>query len=484
MDASDTIPRRRITDQMPGRWGYVETPEEIRVRALRFVGLTALIEGVLILTRWVLLPGLTQMSDRGPSIALSGSVALELAWVGVYAAVAGFLLLARPTALWTIHLTLMLVACSAAIAVVRRGVGIDPGPGGHALATMLIAHTAGALMLPWSPRQALALAVGWVVVSGVSLMWLEPAGPTSVWAMMFATVSVTVPGTMIAFFRSTRLRDRFTVRILQDRFARVREELSAARHIHEGAFPRPRYSGLVRFGYEYRPMSQIGGDYLFACVDRPTDPRSPVTLVLLDVTGHGIPAALTVNRLQGELARLVAEHPGLGAGALLELLNRYVYLTMGEQSVFVTAVALRADPNGGVVGGEGGAGGGAGTVELANAGHPPVLVRRTNGAIESIGATATVLGAQEPDEYKAHAITMPFGSGDSVIAFTDGVTEARGPDGRMFGVEGVRAVVDAGRGDPTRRWPELVARAVEKHRPGNPTDDTLIVELFRTGDSR
>ena len=38
---------------------------------------------------------------------------------------------------------------------------------------------------------------------------------------------------------------------------------------------------------------------------------------------HGIPAALTVNRLQGELARLVAEHPGLGAGTLLELPNQY-----------------------------------------------------------------------------------------------------------------------------------------------------------------
>jgi sigma-B regulation protein RsbU (phosphoserine phosphatase) len=358
---------------------------------------------------------------------------------------------------------------SAAIAVIRRGVGIDPGPGGHALATMLIAHTAGALMLPWSPRQAVALAVGWVVVSGVSLLWIEPAGPTSVWAGMFATVAVTVPGSMIAFFRSTRLRDRFTVRALEDRFARVREELSAARHIHEGAFPRPRYTGVVRFAYEYRPMSQIGGDYLFATVDRPADPDSPLTLVLLDVTGHGIPAALTVNRLQGELARLVAEHPGMTAGALIERLNRYVYLTMGEQSVFVTAVALRADPR-------------ASTVEVASAGHPPVLVRRANGATEACGATATVLGAQEPDEYRARSVVIPFGVGDSVIAFTDGVTEARDTQGRMFGVDGVRAVIDAGRPDPARRWPEIIAKRVEKHQPGNPTDDTLIVELFRTGD--
>tara|TARA_R110000782_G_scaffold58001_2_gene121420 strand:- start:670 stop:2097 length:1428 start_codon:yes stop_codon:yes gene_type:complete len=467
MDEERPNPRRRISDGVmpPETRGFVETPEEIRNQALRFIGLTALIEGVLILTRWVLLPGLEELTDQRPSMALTGSVALEFSWVAIYCVAAAVVLFVRPGPAWIIRTTLLLVVASAALAVVRRSVGIDPGPGGHALATMLIAHTAGAAMLPWTPRQALAVAGTWAVLSSVSLVWVETSGVTAAGAGVFATLAVAVPGTMIAFFRSSRLHDRFAVRSLEDRYARVREELSAARQIHEGAFPRPRYFGQVRFAYEYRPMSQIGGDYLFATADDAGDPDSAVSLVLLDVTGHGIPAALTVNRLQGELARLVAEHPGLGAGGLLEQLNRYVYLTLAEQSVFVTAVAMRADP-------------GAGTVEIANAGHPPVLVRRPTGAMESVGATATVLGAQEPDEYRARPVSMPFGAGDSVIAFTDGVTEARGSDGRMFGVEGVRAAIDAGRPDPARRWPEIIARSVEKHSPLSPTDDTLIVELF------
>lgn len=467
MDEERPNPRRRITDGVlpPDARGFVETPAEIRNRALRFIGLTALIEGVLILTRWVLLPGLKELTDQRPSMALTGSVALEFSWVAIYCVAAAVVLFLRPGPVWVIRTTLTLVVASAALAVIRRSVGIDPGPGGHALATMLIAHTAGAAMLPWTPRQALVVAGVWAVLSSVSLIFVETSGVTAAGAGVFATLAVAVPGTMIAFFRSSRLHDRFAVRSLEDRYARVREELSAARQIHEGAFPRPRFSGRVRFAYEYRPMSQIGGDYVFASADRPRDEDSAVSLVLLDVTGHGIPAALTVNRLQGELARLVAEHPGMGAGALLEQLNRYVYLTLAEQSVFVTAVAMRADPA-------------SGTVEIANAGHPPVLVRRSTGALETVGATATVLGAQEPDEYLARPVTLDFGAGDSVIAFTDGVTEARAPDGRMFGAEGVRAAIEAGRPDPSRRWPEIIARSVEKHRPSSPTDDTLIVELF------
>lgn len=471
MDAAQTNPGRRITDipASGGSAGFVETPTEIRAQALRFIGLTALIEGVLILTRWVLFPGLTEMASQTRAVAVTGSVGLDLTWVAVYCVAAACLLLGRFSARTTIHATLVLVVASATIAVIRRGFGVDPGPGGAALATMLIAHTAGASMLPWSPRQAVSVALIWIVLSGGSHAFFEPAVKTALGASLFATAAVTVPGTMIAFFRSSRLNDRFAVRTLEDRYARVREELSAARQIHEGAFPQPRYSGRLRFAYEYRPMSQIGGDYVFASVDRPTDPDSPITLVLLDVTGHGIPAALTVNRLQGELARLVAEHPGLGAGSVLEQLNRYVYLTLAEQSVFVTAVAIRAET------------GRPGVVEIANAGHPPVLIRRSGGAIEMVGATTTVLGAQEPDEYRARPITLPIDAGDSVIAFTDGVTESRANDGRMFGVEGVRAVVDAGRPDPSRRWPEIIARAVERHRPANPTDDTLIIELFCVG---
>ncbi|MEM9373903.1 MAG: PP2C family protein-serine/threonine phosphatase [Planctomycetota bacterium] len=468
MPEAHAIPKRRHTDrpESSGPHGYVESPGEIRLQAMRYIGLTLLIEGVLILTRWALLPGIESALGSSRGMSLGGGIALEGLWVGLYVVAVLAVLFARLQSRWLIRVTLALALISALLAVVRRVVGIDPQPGGHALATMLIMHTAGASMLPWSPRQAMSIGGLWALASISAVFLLEQAGTVSAAAGVFASLAVTVPGTMVAFFRSSRMRDRFTLRSLEDRFARVREELTAARQIHEGAFPSPRVSGEIRFAYEYRPMSLIGGDYVFASCDRPEDPGSPVSLVLLDVTGHGIPAALTVNRLQGELARLTAEDPAISAGEMLERLNSYVCLTMGDQSVFVTAIALRADPA-------------QDTVQIANAGHPPLLIRRSNGLIETLGATATVLGAIDPGGYQSRSIAVDFRPGDSLIMFTDGVTEARTDQGAMFGIHGVTGVIDAERPSMATRWPELIASAVQKHHPGSPTDDTLIVEMYR-----
>ena len=84
-------------------------------------------------------------------------------------------------------------------------------------------------------------------------------------------------------------------------------------------------------------MRQIGGDYLFARFE--PDARRPrrFHLLIIDVPGHGIAAALTVNRLYGEIERLFAENPETGPGEVLAALNRYVHLTLSRHSIYATA---------------------------------------------------------------------------------------------------------------------------------------------------
>ena len=169
-----------------------------------------------------------------------------------------------------------------------------------------------------------------------------------------------IPGMLICWYRFSRLRERVEFSFLDRRFREVQSELALARRIHEKLFPKPIEAGPVRFEFRYAPMRQIGGDF----IDAHIDPNSgAVTVALIDVTGHGIAAAMAVNRLHGELKRTVAQSALVSPGDLLAALNTYIYLTLADESVFATAIVIRVDPR-------------SATLTWASAGHPPALLRR------------------------------------------------------------------------------------------------------------
>lgn len=333
--------------------------------------------------------------------------------------------------------------------------------------SFMITHVIACAMLPWTVRQAL-LASG--VVLGVSAISLQlergGVGWVGIWYAVMGCLTA-VPGTLIAWARhSQRLRGH-QFRFMQARYGEVRRELTDARRIHEAMFPVPKTHGAVRFTYRYQPMRHIGGDFLHvhhAAANETDDGR--LSVVLLDVTGHGIPAALTVNRLFGELERLFAEDPGIAPACVLEKLNRYVHLTMSEHSVFVTALAVRADAT-------------RDELEIANAGHPPAFLLSADNRIEQLDSTGMVLGALPEPTHDEGPRRLRFGPGDRLIAYTDGATEARAHDGEMLRIAGLQHVLASSAPVADGSWPMRVLEAVNQHRAGPPDDDTLVVEIYR-----
>ncbi len=437
----------------------------VRRNAVHFLTMSLLLGTVLILMRWVQYSGFESGSDSPLSVGLSGAIGLEVAWLTIYVIAIGLILVFKPSGKWCVQLTLLVVLLEGTAVMLRWSLGLDSGPGSNALAGILIVLTLGASLLPWTPRQTLGLAGIWIVGSTVTLMAVTPGYEFSIWGRVFGYVSVVIPGIMVSFFRTTRIRDRFEIDYFQTRYERISQELLAAKHIHERAFPQPRTTGAVRFAYSYRPMSQIGGDYLFASLQNDAA-DSPLLVVLLDVSGHGIPAALTVNRLQGELMQLVGENPGIHPDELLSALDRYICVTNPDAPVLVTGIAARIDPV-------------ESTILIANAGHPGALLREGSGSITQIDATGPLMGIGETETIVWGVERFGFKPGDSLIAFTDGITEARGGDGEMFGIEGIQGVIEGGWIEPGQRWPELVRRSVERYCEGVVNDDMLIVDVYR-----
>jgi len=338
--------------------------------------------------------------------------------------------------------------------------------------TIFATHFFAALFIPWSPREAVRPLIVLTVAFAIALLFLTD-GP--IWmrlAFIPGGAIAGTPGLLIAWWRHSRLRQRFHLRALRGRYGEMKRELIDARRIHESLFPAPVRDGSVHFDYRYEPMRQIGGDFLYAhqFPGLPEDdaPAEPLSVVIIDVTGHGIPAALTVNRLHGELERLFAEEPDVGPGDVLTALNSYVHYTLASHSVYATALCLRVDPT-------------SDELLWASGGHPPAFLCTVDGRMERLESTAFVLGACHGDDFQPGEQRSPFAPGDLVLAYTDGATEARDAKGRMLRVDGLQRVIF--NMEPTGRTEgaacEHLLRMIEHHRYGPAADDTLIVELAR-----
>jgi serine phosphatase RsbU (regulator of sigma subunit) len=238
----------------------------------------------------------------------------------------------------------------------------------------------------------------------------------------------------------------------------MRQEFARARSIHESLFPEPYDDGFVRFEYAYRPMRELGGDYVHMRVS----PQGLVHLTLIDVTGHGLAAALTVNRLYGELERIHGENPQTQPGEVLELLNRYIYLTLAHHDIFATAACFMLDPY-------------LSRLSYANAGHPPAYLRGANGVVTTLGATTYLLGATGGDEFTANQRVIEMSPGDAMVCYTDGAFEGRDRLGNDFGLKALEELMH--RQPPPRNWPQYITAAVEKHTAGRSDDDVLVGAL-------
>ncbi|HVZ95133.1 MAG TPA: PP2C family protein-serine/threonine phosphatase [Phycisphaerales bacterium] len=333
---------------------------------------------------------------------------------------------------------------------------------------ILVYHLFACLFLPWTAKESLKPIWPLLVLNAVIALIYAPGA----WVFAIVTIVlsplVALPGVGICVWRQGRFKESFTFKMLKSRYGEIRQELHSARQIHESLFPKPIEEGPVCFTFRYEPMRQIGGDYLYVRqVKLPGRLQSALNIVLVDVTGHGITAALTVNRLHGEIEREFGENAATSPGELLVGLNAYLHHTLAQHSVYATVLCCRIDPDND-------------EIVWASAGHPPAFLRAVDGTVERMDSTTFVLGACRGNDFIPDEKRMRFGPGDRAILYTDGAIEARGANGRMLTVAGMEKLVAMAK-DTNRDGvilDELLAE-LERFRSGPAADDTLLVEVVR-----
>lgn len=198
--------------------------------------------------------------------------------------------------------------------------------------------------------------------------------------------------------------------------AAVQRELATARQIQESLLPRdaPRVRG-IDVAVRYRPMTAVAGDlYDFVGLG-----PSRLGILVADVAGHGVPAALVASMVK--LAFSTHAQDAGDPAAVLAAMNRV--LCRHVERSFVTAVYAVVDTE-------------RATLTVANAGHPSLLVGRRDGRVDEVDERGLVLGFLDPTPYASRE--LPLSPGDRILMYTDGVSEAQNPRGEFFDEDRVR----------------------------------------------
>jgi serine phosphatase RsbU (regulator of sigma subunit) len=233
-------------------------------------------------------------------------------------------------------------------------------------------------------------------------------------------------------------------------------DLAVAKQVQTRLFPQRQpptrtlaYAGICH------PARTVGGDY-YDFLDLGS---GRVGLVLADIAGKGIGAALLMANLQAALRSLCAtasEQPE----RFLRSVNQLLYQNTAEGD-YATLFFAEYDDD-------------ARKLRYSNCGHPPALLVRSNASWERLGATCTVVGLFE--KWECAMRERELAPGDSLLLYTDGVTEALNGEGEEFGEE---RLLEAVRQHCRLSLPELLAAVADQARrfsPQEQADDiTLIV---------
>lgn len=237
----------------------------------------------------------------------------------------------------------------------------------------------------------------------------------------------------------------------------LNKELDIARQIQASTLPRevPRFPGLD-IAARYVPMSAVAGDfYDFLVVD-----EKRVGILVADVTGHGVPAALIASMLKvafaGQAAH-AAEPPQVLTG-----LNRALCGKFEEH--FVTAIYVFVDLS-------------AGVMRYAGAGHPPLLLASAaNGGVRPVEENGLMLGLFPEAEYTCAEIR--FRPGDRCLLYTDGLFEAMNASHEEFGKIRVGKFLEAQNSLPAPRMAAALLEEISRwsgHSAGRRQEDDITV---------
>jgi hypothetical protein len=216
----------------------------------------------------------------------------------------------------------------------------------------------------------------------------------------------------------------------------------------------------IRMGAIYRPADgpvDVGGDFY----DLHVQPDGSTVFMLGDVCGKGAEAAAMSGRVRHALAalRLVEDDPI----RLLRLLNQALLGTGGNKFATLILGVLARHATGSLL------------VRIASGGHPAPLVLRASGTVDTVSVPGMLVGIMPRPDFGS--VTLELAPRDTLLLYTDGITEARGPADTLFGTDRLRSTLATCTALPLEQLLTRLDDAVLSWTSPTPRDDIAVLAI-------
>ncbi len=241
----------------------------------------------------------------------------------------------------------------------------------------------------------------------------------------------------------------------------LRKDLSLAHELQQRFLPQrsPDVEGYEFFSW-YRPMQQVGGDYFdYIALD-----NDRVAIVVADVVGHGVTAALLMAKVSAESRFALATEPD----PIVAIKRMNEELSSLHIDRFVTLVLVLIDTR-------------THKATIVNAGHmPPILRKASDGSLKSIAVEEAGVPLGVLNDYEYESIEVSLDPGDVLLMYTDGVNEAMDLNGSQLTTTGLIADIQVSNTSTPESIGQTVCESVARHSgEAEMIDDVCLVCVGR-----